>query len=220
MGKLFKFTITFLTLIIMLSMLGVLFLAFSPVNLPPIEGKKEIEEGTKITQVRNLSNELEFALKSEQKLSLSERDINLFLAKTIKGEQKGIGKENIQFKRAWVNLVPNTIQLFLEREVTYLPESEGQEKESMNHVMQLDIQIRSLKDDSRAVTRTIEFKTGKIGQMPVRGQFIQLVKMPFDNLATIFTKEIKMFLEMEEVHIFDGSIDLHPKVKTEVKVKF
>lgn len=218
MGKLLKFFVAILTLLIILGMVIIMFFASRPTDLPEIDGKAAVESGN-LSTVRDIKNELDFSLKSKTKLTLTEADINKYLGKYIKGKQDGKGKEYVEFKGIWVNLVEDTAQLFIEREITYMPAKDGQPAQKQSHVTQFDIKVVSTVDATKAINLSRSFENGKIGQISTPGQFIKLTKLPFDNLAAVLKEELDMIDKMKEIHISEGSIEFSPKVKTVEKVK-
>jgi hypothetical protein len=186
-----------------------IFLSFQPQNLSGLSGYKRADRSETIVDVPAL---IESAAKTRQAISISERQINSWLAENIKVRQEGKLADEVDLKGVWVRFdkVENgRAEIILEREFR-----------GKLHTSSLYLRLERKKKEDGSFTTTIRkdgghflgtiLVGGRFGQLKVPQGFLLFTQSAYQSLASLFTEEIE-YIEEEIIRKGSGEIIFEDK---------
>ncbi|MES2996035.1 MAG: hypothetical protein V4733_04410 [Verrucomicrobiota bacterium] len=161
---------------------------------------------------RNVSVVLQNASKRNIPVTLSEKEINVWLNQRLKGSQTGVPGGRVKFERVLVRLEEDLAEVILTRKVFGRPftvsmfvclnqteEQDGPKTEALLHGGPYHPEMN--RPD----------RGGRFGRLVVPQGFLLLVLPSYKNLAVALAPEIEIaFHEMERIAIKDGRLELNP----------
>ena len=168
-----------------------------------------------LVPVRDMQAVLKNAVEREFAVTLTEAEINQWLAKTIQTKQGGLLGNNATLERVWVRLEDGRAEVIMERKIfgaplttsMYLQIERMQEPRGV--VTEIRMQggpfISSLPNPQRG---------GRFGQLVVPQGFLHLILPSYEKLAALFPVEKKLVLEMSRIKMQKGALVLDPREPT------
>jgi hypothetical protein len=209
-----------LMLVLFLGICGLgasLYFIAQPQDLSDIEGygaKTTLENLT--TPRRDIREVLQNSLDRGFPVTLTEREINLWLARTLNARQAGMLSEHVTLKGVWVRLEEGRAEVVIEREVMGHP-----------FTTSMYLQIEQLESSSGINTQVHLHggpfhenlphppQGGRFGQLRVPQGFLMLIMRSFEGIAACYAAEIELgFEKMSRFEIADGRLTLDPRVPT------
>jgi hypothetical protein len=180
-----------------------------------IDARKEILDGRPVRS-SPLPERLNNAIESNQPITFSEFEVNVWLRNRLQVKQRGLLAPYANVRGVWVNFIagendaPGEIEYIIERE---LPEG-------INHVVSLFMKFEMSNNGFR-----IHRHASHIGQVKLPGGFARLVMPSFSHMAEELTEELKLYkddslnsakpLKIHKITIGDGVITLDPRLSDE-----
>ena len=190
--------------LLLLAVLGVFtYLTFDAQDLSDIDGYRETASLIPAPG-RDLAKVLDAAQKGAHTATLTEREINSYLIRTLKSTQEGVFKDRVALKGVWVRLTEDQAEVIIEREIM------GERRHTISMFVQIEQQVG---EDGQVRTR-VDRPGGWFGRTRVAQGYLHLVKGSFDSLAASYGDELaiihKMFEGMTRATINDGELVLTP----------
>jgi hypothetical protein len=162
---------------------------------------------------RNLKVVLRNAIDRSYPVTLSEAELNAWLARTLVTKQAGVFHEKASLDRVWVRLEKDVAEVVMERRLWGRPFTVSmylqiERMEGMDGVgTEIRMHGRPFHEDFPKPPRG-----GRFGQLVVPQGFLIFVTPAYKRLAAVFTEEIDLaFREMARIRIEDGSLVLDPR---------
>jgi len=185
-----------------------LFLLIQPQNLDGIGGVDATVGG------RDVSTLLRESHQRQVPVTLSEAEINQWLARSLEIQQGGRFKDSVVFKRVVVRFTEDLAEVIMEREVGGRP-----------FTVSMFFTIKQIRDENTLRTE-LNFhgggyaswlprprRGGRFGKLAVPQGFLRLVMPSFEALAEIITAELDDgFKRMVHIRIEDKQISLDPRI--------
>lgn len=194
-----------------------------PQDLSDIEGygsPTTLENLT--TPRRDLREVLQNSIDRGFPVTITEREINLWLNRTIQAKQGGMLAEHVGLKGVWVRLEEGRAEVVMEREIKGRP-----------FTLSMFLQIEQLESNAGISTQVhlhggpyrenlpYPNQGGRFGSLRIPQGFLLLVLRSFQNLAAALPEEVALFDKMTRYTIEEGRLTLDPRVPTrEVDVPF
>lgn len=215
-----KMIFTLLILGIVAGMGGFIYYGWQGADMSQISGHKGISKGQSSIGYIDIQRKVENALKANTEVTLTETELNQYLARNIKMNQGGFMKGFSSVEGVYVDLKPDVMEIFIEREIAQYGE-DGEIKtdvfQPFTHTVSMKLKIYTVLDDEGVTTRKIEFPGGRIGKAPAPGLMVTVFKNSFDQIAEHFSNEIALGYEkMTSITVGDGVITLDPRIRTRV----
>jgi hypothetical protein len=167
----------------------------------------------KATPPRDMEAVLQNATDRNYAVTLSEAEINLWLAKTLAMKQGGFLAEPVKLEHFWVRLEEGRAELIMERTILGKPftlsmyftvEKEHSGKNSYTNFIPSG--GRFLKDYN------FPQKGGRLGQLVVPQGFLHLIIPSYEKVAALFSNEIELaFNKMQRINFETDRIVLDPR---------
>ncbi|MEZ7955600.1 MAG: hypothetical protein QMC23_03055 [Rubritalea sp.] len=210
-----KTVITLLVLVILTAIGGFVYFGWQGADLSDVSGKKGIAIGY-VDVERKVRN----ALNANAEVTLTEAELNQYIAKNLKMKQGGFMKGFAKVKGVYVDLKPDMMEIFIEREIAQYGEKGAVKTDvfkPFTHTVSMKLKIYTVVDETGMTTLKVEFPGGSIGKAPTPGLMVTVVKASFDQLAEHFKAETDLgYKKMTSITVGDGFIKLDPRVKTRV----
>ena len=166
------------------------YLSFQSQDLDDVAGRKPEEQtGT----VVSIPKKIEDAAKSRQAVTITEKQVNRWLAKTLAVRQEGQFVDHVKMKGVWVRFSEEEggrAEIIIEREVKDRP-----------HTVSMFVSMERKKKENRAYTTYIHKKSGrlwgllavggKFGQARVPQGFLFFSQSSFDSIIELFKNELE-----------------------------
>ncbi|MFD2304335.1 hypothetical protein [Roseibacillus ishigakijimensis] len=179
-------------------------LSFLPQDLSDLAGRDE--DGPTATPARNLKRVLENAADQSIKVTLTEEEINQWLAHEIKGQQEGLLASGVSYDGTWVRLKEGSVDLIFEREAF-----------NRKHTVAMNVEIEQLVEDNNQMSSNIHWRGGRLGQMPVMQGYLTLVMSSYKELAEVMEPEVAALRSLLEgkalVKIEEGKVTFEPRAQ-------
>lgn len=190
--------------LLLLAVLGALtYLTFDPQDLSDIEGYRETPSLLPPSG-RDLLKVLDAAQKGPHTATLTEREINAYLLRTLKRSQEGVFKDRVTLRGVWVRLTEGQAEVIIERELM------GERLHTISMFLTIEQQL----GENGQVTTLVHRSGGRFGRTRVAQGYLLLVMGAFDSLASTYGDELaiirKMFKGMTRATINDGELVLKP----------
>ena len=162
---------------------------------------------------RDMKSVLKSAIDRQYALTLSEAEINQWLARTLSTRQGGLLSDQVKLKRVWVRLEDGRAEIIMERTVLGAP-----------FTVSMYLQVERVESaEGKATKIRMEGgpyypdiprppKGGRFGRLVVPQGFLLLVMPAYENLAKMFPEELELgFREMSRISIEKGKLILDPR---------
>ncbi len=210
-----KMSVTLLVLGILSAMVGFVYFGWQGADLSDVSGRKGIAIG-----YVDIERKVRNALDANVEVTLTEAELNQYIAKNLKMKQGGFMKDFAKVKGVYVDLKPDVMEIFIKREIAQYGE-DGTIKTDVfkpfTHTVSMKLKIFTEVDEKGMTTRKVEFPGGTVGKAPTPGRMVLVVKASFDQIAEHFKTETELGYEkMTSITVGDGFIKLDPRVQTRV----
>lgn len=162
---------------------------------------------------RDMKTVLQNAIDRQYALTLSEAEINQWLARTLAMRQGGVLSDQVKLKRVWVRLEDGRAEVIMERRVLGAP-----------FTVSMYLQVERVESsEGKATNIRMEGgpyhpdaprppKGGRFGRLVVPQGFLLLVLPAYKNLAKQFPEELELGIRaMSRITIEKGKIILDPR---------
>ena len=167
-----------------------IYLSFQSQDLTDIAGRAEEDRSPNPSNVPAM---IELAAKSRNSVNISEREINTWLANTLKARQEGMLADHVEIKGVWVRfdeIEGGRAEIIIEREIKGHPQT-----------VSMFVRIERKKKEDGTFTTYIHKDGGrlwgllavggKFGQARVPQGFLFFTQNSFSSLSKLFEKELK-----------------------------
>ncbi len=199
------------------------YLSWQVRDLSAISGRVEIlmaaeEESQGSLDTLDILEEARKAKREQTKLTVSERDVNVYLAQKLVGEQIGPLGSVAQIKGVWVDFQPDQIEVIIERRIDVSEVAETVQGEKTNsssikpfdHTVSIVLKVVSEKTAKGQRIETL-IKSATFGQSPAPGFYARLVEHGFTQILQALAEEREAcYEEMAEIHVTEGAIEFNP----------
>lgn len=214
-GKI-KFLFVLLIIAILAGMGSYVYFAWQKKDLSGIDGREKIMKGKSLAGETDLLKKLQNAYDGNYVVTLTEEEINLYIAKRLRMKQDGPLKGFSTVKGVYVDLTPDHLEVFIEREIAQYGEDGVPKTEYLkpfDHTVSMKFNVYTYENtDNDGTTNVVEFPGGSIGKSPAPGMFVKVVKPTYDALAEFFAEEIKLAHgDIVHIKIEDGKVTLDPR---------
>jgi hypothetical protein len=186
-----------------------------PQDLSDIGGYAPIST-TPASPPRDMRAVLEKSLEGEYSVTLSETELNHWLARELALKQGGELAEWVKLNRVWVRLREGVAEVIIERDVAGYPLTTSmflqveQTETAQGVSTQIHLHGGGFHEMAPRPTRG-----GRFGQLTVPQGFLIMVMPDFQKLAEVFETEIDLgFQRMTRIRIEDKRLMLDPKKPT------
>lgn len=165
---------------------------------------------------RDLRAVLEKSIEGDYSVTLSETELNQWLARELKLKQGGELAEWVSLKRVCVRLRAGVAEVIIERDVAGYPLTTSMflQVEQMESAEGISTQIHLHGGGFHEVV-PIPTRGGRFGQLTVPQGFLIMVMPDFRKIADLFETEIDLgFQRMARIKIEDKRLVLDPKQPT------
>jgi hypothetical protein len=152
------------------------------------------------SSVPNLKNLLAVGLSSGQNLTITEPEINGFIAATLQARQGGPLAGKAPLRRVALRLRDGDFHVVLVREVF------GRE-----HTVSVRLTPSQTASGGERVW-SVQPSGGSIGKLPVAGGLLALVLHPVNQLAAVYRDELKILRHASSIRVESGRVLLGPVV--------
>jgi hypothetical protein len=201
-AKRFQRAVVLFALILLIFLITAIALSFLPQDLSDLKGRENAPDETEAP--RNLDKVLKNAVEQELAVTLSEEEINRWLATQIKGNQGGSLSNFVTYKGSWVRLKEGSLDLIFEREVFNRP-----------HTIAMNVEIEQITESDDSMNSQIHWRGGRLGQMPVMQGYLMLVMSSYRELADTMKPEVsaltKLLKGRAKVSISEDKISFAPR---------
>ncbi|MEJ6719574.1 MAG: hypothetical protein ACJAT6_001112 [Akkermansiaceae bacterium] len=167
-----------------------IYLSFQSQDLDDIAGREEADRQSNPSSVPGM---IEFAAKSRNPITITERQINTWLANTLKARQEGTLADYVEMKGVWVRFDEaegGRVEIIIEREIKGHPQT-----------VSMFVRIERKKKEDGSFTTYIHKDGGrlwgllavggKLGRARVPQGFLFFTQDAFSSLGNLFEKELK-----------------------------
>ncbi len=214
-GKI-KFLFVLLIISILVGMMAYVYFAWQKKDLSGIDGREKIISSNSLSGETNLLKKLQNAYAGNYVVTLTEEEVNLYIAKKMSMKQGGPLKGFSKVKGVYVDLTEDMMEVFIEREVAQYGEDGVPKTEYLqpfDHTISMKFNIythENTEDDG--TTNVVEFPGGSIGKSPAPGMLVKVMKPSYDALAEFFTDELMLaHTKIIHIKIEDGKVTLDPR---------
>ena len=178
-----------------------------PQDMTDVDGRNE--DGTSAPPTRNIQKVLENAASQSIPVTLTEAEVNQWLADQVKGSQEGKLASSIKYRGIWVRFKEDSIDLIFEREAF-----------NRTHTIAMEMKIQQTISGNNRMQTGITRPGGRLGQMPVPQGYLLLVMSSFEEFAEVMAPEIKSLEKLLEgsVVTFEGDRVTFKPRNTEVNL--
>ncbi len=212
--------IKLVVLLVVLVVLGLLgggtYFGWKQADMSEISGREKILKGESASDYVDIKQKVVNALNSNAEVSITESELNHYIAKNMMMNQTGFIKGFATVKGVFIDLKPDMMEIFIEREIAqYTDDGEIQTDvfKPFNQTVSMKLKIYRNEDEHGKKTTKIEFPGGTIGMAPAPGMLVKIVKPSFDQIYEHFVAELDLgFKKMNKITITDGKIILDPRL--------
>jgi len=189
-------------LILLIFLITSIALSFLPQDLSDLEGRAA--EGEEVAPPRNIQRVLENAAQQDLVVTLTEKELNHYLSSQLSGEQDGFLKNQVSYQGAWVRLREGIFELIIEREAFNRP-----------HTIAMNVEIEQLIEEGDKMNTKIDWRGGRLGQLPVPQGYLLLVMPGYEELARVLKPEVRALRTLLEgksvIEISEGKVTFTPR---------
>lgn len=206
-GFLYKVGVVFVAATIS-GMLACLVFMVSPQDFSGVGGLNSSEGGRDVSAVLRESQSRQIPV------TLTEAEINQWLARTLRGRQGGRFEDNASFKRVVVRIEQGLIEVVMEREIY-----------GRTMTVSMFFTVQQIQDGDRLQTRLNIHggrfapwlpnppRGGRFGQLAMPQGFLRIVLPSYEALGDVLSEELNNgFKRMTFIRIGDKRIELDPRV--------
>lgn len=201
-SKRFQSAVLLLALVLLVFLFTAIALSFLPQDLSDIEGRGE--EGASAPPSRNLERVLENAANQGIQVTLTEEEINQYIAQKVAGTQEGLLAPSVAYRGTWIRLKEGSAQVVFEREAF-----------NRLHTIAMNVEIEQLVSGNDQMSSNISWAGGRLGQMPVPQGYLMLVMSSYEELATALAPEIRSLKSLLEgkaaIEFKEGEVVFEPR---------
>jgi len=206
--------ISVLVVLLLLAAMGVAtYGAWQSADLSGISGREGLIKGQEAIGYVDLKKKVKNALDSSSEVTITEAEINQYLAKNLELKQGGFIKGFASIKGVYVDLTDDHMEVFIEREIAQYGD-DGVVNEDVlspsNQTVSIKLKMYNGKDKDGKPSRIVEFPGATIGQVPAPGMLVKIVMPSFLQIKDHFEAEVGLYDKMNKVKITDGVIRLDP----------
>jgi len=210
-GCLLKMGVLFVAAVV-IGMIAAIYFVSQPQSLDDIDGL----DPAAANRGRDISQVLTESVDRQIPATLTEAEINQWLARTLKVEQGGRLAEHAEFKRVAVRLREGIAEIVMEREIAGQPFttsmfiSISQRTEGHNQVTDVNLH-------GGAYPYWLAFppRGGRFGSLVVPQGFLRIVMPDYMSLADVLESEIENgFKRMSSIKIGEKKIEFDPRLPT------
>lgn len=204
-----------LVLALLVGLSTALYHVYLPQDISDIGGV-EPSLTTPASPPRDLRAVLEKSIEGDYSVTLSETELNQWLARELKLKQGGELAEWVSLKRVCVRLRADVAELIIERDVAGYPLTTSMflQVEQMESADGISTQIH-LHGGGFHELAPIPTRGGRFGQLDVPQGFLIMVMPDYRKIADLFGPEIDLgFQRMARIKIEDKRLVLDPKQPT------
>lgn len=162
---------------------------------------------------RDLAVVLRESIDRDIKVTISERELNQWLAKRLVVKQGGALADKVKLERVLVRFENDRAELILERKIKGRP-----------FTVSMYLQVQQTESDKGVATEILlhggpyheqlpyPFMGGRFGRLPIPQGFLLLVMPSFRNLAAAFSEELGLIETMARIRIEENHLVLDPGV--------
>lgn len=186
-----------------------------PQDLSDLAGSKQ-DASTAVSPPRDMKAVLTKSIEGKYSVTLSEKELNQWLASQLVLKQGGQLAEWVSLKNVYVRLREDVAEVIIEREINGHPFTTSMflQIEQVETAAGISTQIHL---HGGGIHEMIPFPTlgGRFGQLSVPQGFLILVMGDFKKIAALFETEIDLgFQRMARIKIKDKQLELDPKHPT------
>lgn len=204
-----------LVLALLVGLSTALYHVYLPQDISDIGGV-EPSLTTPASPPRDLRAVLEKSIEGDYSVTLSETELNQWLARELKLKQGGELAEWVSLKRVYVRLRADVAEVIIERDVAGYPLTTSMflQVEQMESADGISTQIH-LHGGGFHELAPIPTRGGRFGQLYVPQGFLIMVMPDYQKIADLFGPEIDLgFQRMARIKIEDKRLVLDPKQPT------
>ena len=177
-------------------------LSFLPQDLSDLEGRNE--DGSANPPARNLQRVLENAASQGLQVTLTEKEVNEWLASTVQGTQEGVLGKSVRYRGSWIRFKEGSAEIIFEREAF-----------NRIHTIAMNVQIEQVLEENNRMSTNIHWQGGRLGQMPVMQGYLLLVMSSYEELAKALAPEIRSLKSLLEgkatIAFTEGKVTFEPR---------
>lgn len=201
-SKRFQAAVLLLALALLIFLFTAIGLSFLPQDLSDLEGRKE--DGSAEAPGRNIQRVMENAAEKGIKVTLTEEEVNQWLANQIVGTQEGALKSTVAYGGTWMRLRDGSVDIIFEREAF-----------ERLHTIAMNVEVEQLIEGNDRMSSNIHIKHGRLGQMPVPEGYLLLVMSSYKQLAATMVEEVNSLKSMLEgkatIEFQEGKVIFTPR---------
>jgi hypothetical protein len=165
-----------------------------------------------VQEARNLTEVFRKALEGAYEVTISEEELNAYIAKHLAMKQKGLVPSLVTLEKVLVRMEDDHAEIILVRKIGGKP-----------FTTSMWLQIEQMENSSGEITTNIEpsrgsmpilhgiKQGGRFGRLVVPQGFLIFTEKAYRELATVFSEEILHGIqEMARIRIRKGALDLNP----------
>lgn len=177
-------------------------LSFLPQDLEDLEGRTAAAEAT--APSRNIKRVLENAEAQDLAVTLTEEEVNQWLATQLKGSQEGLLKSQVSYRGVWVRLRKDVLEIIIEREAF-----------NRIHTVAMHVEFEQLLEEGDKMNTQVNIQGGRLGQLPVPEGYILLVMSGYQEIGRVLKEEVSalksMLMGKAVLEISEGKLTLTPR---------
>ena len=190
-----------LALLALIVLGGLSFFTFEPQDLDDIDGY--VAEASPLTPGgRNLASVLEEAVTEGREVTITEKEINDYIRRTLRFRQEGLFAKHVEMKGVWVRLENGAAEVIIEREIN------GQ----WRHTVSMFLKPKQTDGEDGKLVTSVPRSSGRFGRVRVIRGFLYLTRSSFESLASQYSNELdfvqRMFRNKVRITIGDGELKL------------
>lgn len=199
-----------------------LHVVFSWVPRPMDDIDGYVSGGLNPEKVVDLKEKLEASIEGDYEVTVTEEEINRYLAAKLKLEQSKMVSRFVNIKGVYVDLKPDVMELIIERDFDYDENVKDDGSKLIGFLpfqqtVSMELEILTIEDEKGGTARAVNFPGANFGTAPAPGLFVKVVKPSFDAIHEHFSEEVDLaYAKMARIKINDGHLILDPRrnVKT------
>lgn len=204
-----------IVLIVLVGLGGITYFGWNKADMSGISGREGIVKGQESIGYVDIKQKLTNAVKSNSEVTITEAEMNQYIAKNLKMNQGGLFKDYSSVKGVYVDLTEDQIEIFIEREIAQYGD-EGVIDDAVlppfNHTVSMKVKAFNGENDKGEPVKTVEFPSATIGKVPAPNQLAKIVLPSFKQINDHFEEELALGYEkMNGIKITEGIITLDPR---------
>ena len=201
-SKRFQSAVLLFAVVLLIFLFTAIALSFLPQDLSDLEGRNE--DSTASAPQRDIEQVLKNAAEQGIQATLTEKEVNQWLAHRLSGTQEGMLQNTVSYKGTWVRIKDGWVEFIFEREAFNRP-----------HTIAMSVEIEQLIEENNQMSSDITWKNGRLGQMPVPQGYLLLVMSSYEELATAMAKEVQSLKSMLRgkavIEFAEGKVTFSPR---------